>query len=237
MLQGKKEQRVISVNKILIILFFCSATAYGQFMPSKTWGFSYSPGFSSGKTTHGVTYGPGFIDFKIHEPFQFTNHVSAFLRKKGKWLNHSRHVGAGTYYYKDIFTYDPATTATNYLWGRRFLVLLEAGYKLGRDVKVGPLTLVPELGLNANYLVYAYYKSEYTWASTPHQANWNLTNKLSKFNYGYSISIKVRGKLNDSFNFEIGPCYKRLLKEYYFSGDKVLFFYGFSLDLVRRGKI
>ena len=171
----------------LLLLCLGTNTLLCQDFSSRTWGLSLAPGFSKGKAPNPETYGaPGFVNFKITEPFQSSIHASAFLRKKGKILHHTKHLGVTTYFYKDIFSYDPSTTATTYLWGKRSLIFMEGGYKLGRNIQLGKITMLPEIGVTANYLIHSFYRYEYTWLGTVVKKSQNLTNVLGKFNYGYS---------------------------------------------------
>lgn len=239
MLQEKTERFVMLVRKrnfILITLIISfSQFSIAQDQTKKTWGISIIPGFSKTKNTVSLSYPPppGIIDLKVSEPWQFVPHAEGYLVKKSGNYSLIKAVGISAYNYYDSWEYDPASTATNYVWGKRSFIFVYFAYKVGREFPLGTISLVPEAGLSFDYMVRAKYDSESKVGSI-HQ---DLLSQLERINFGFSASVKVKVKLKDQINLQIGPYYKQLIKDYRIPTDKKLYFLGLSIDLIRhRGK-
>lgn len=223
-----KEDRLGIVFCLIGLFAFINAQSQ-----QRTFGISAIPGFSKTSTIGSVTYDPStFINLKIYEPWQFVAHAEGFLSNKRGHYSIVKAAGVSGYKYYDQWEYDPATTATNYIWGRRSFIFIYFALRVNREFPIGKMVIIPEAGLSVDYMVRAMYKSE----SKVGSIEQNLLSQLERTNFGFSASIKTRINLSDKLNLQVGPYYKILINEYPMPFEKRLYFLGLSADLVWSGK-
>lgn len=236
MRQERMELHAMLVTKriSLVLVFLCGILKFNFVLCQnpRTWGISVIPGFSKTSTIGTIDFDPStFINLKIYEPWQFVPHAEGILTNKRGNYGVVKAVGVSAYDYYDKWEYDPATTATNYVWGKRSFIFLYFALKVNREFTLGKIVVIPETGLSIDYMVRAVYKSE----SKVGSIEQNLLSQLNRTNFGFSASIKTNVEISDKLDLRIGPYYKILINEYPLPNpiEKRLYFLGLALDLIK----